>query len=125
METTLVKVFGETHTVQFPNVGQHMDIEAMKQSLTNGKYGEMVRAGVKTSDRNLDLVDAISTFSVLLPKIKDRFSGSLLSIEIKAGLELAKSYTEQYVPWYNNIMNQLDLEYKGLADAAKTKSEVV
>lgn len=117
MENAKVKLFGETFIVKFPNVSEHMEIEAMKQSLTNGKYGEMVRAGVRTTDRNLDLVDAISTFSVLIPDLKARYKGaSLMSIEVKDGLSIAKAYLTDYLPWYNAIMTKLDEEYKALGN---------
>ena len=117
-----VNVLGQDFLIGFPNVSQHMEIEAMKHSLTNGQYGEMVRAGVKTTDRNLDLVDSISVFSVLIPTLKDRLGDSTWrNMDMKTGLQIAKAYREEYYPWYNEIMTQLDKEYKEISNTAKNE----
>lgn len=36
----------KTFTAQFPNVGQLIDLESLKQALTNNRYGVMAASGV-------------------------------------------------------------------------------
>ena len=123
METTKVKIAGTDYQVKFPDVSEHMEIEALKQTYTNGKYGEMVRAGVRTTDRNLDMVDALCTFSVLIPDLRINLEKpSLFKLEIKQGLQVAKAYLEDYLPWYNKIMTELDEMYKNLVNESTAET---
>ena len=36
----------KSFTVSFPNVGQIIDVESLKQALTGGRYGVMASSGV-------------------------------------------------------------------------------
>lgn len=106
--------------VNFPNVGQLIDIEALKQAYTNGRYGSMVQAGVRTSNLILDYVDAISFIQTCVPQIAR-------IVEIKnysqmsplAAAEIVKTYKEQIEPWLGRCMEELynfDKEENGVEE---------
>ncbi len=99
-------------TVKFPNVGQMMDIESLKVALTGGKYGTFASSGVKSMYVALDMVDAISFFSVMCPKIKNFITTEDIDIDymmmnpssIKPLVDL---YKKSIAPWYDNIISEL------------------
>ena len=99
---------GEKVTVKFPNVGQMIDMESLKQSLTGNKYGSMSASGVKSMFFALDMVDALSFFEVMCPKIKR-------ILEVKSFTEMSPEemkpvvevYKEHVAPWYNKLLADL------------------
>lgn len=101
-------VKGEKFTVQFPNVGQLIDIESLKQAMTNNRYGAMAASGITSMYHALDAVDAIVFFQVVCPsillflRVKD-FS----SLPQETSKELVEVYKQQILPWYSDIMKEL------------------
>ena len=53
----------------FPNVGQLIDMESLKQALTNNRYGVMAQSGVASMYDALDMVDAIAFLQVVVPDV--------------------------------------------------------
>ena len=68
--STTITLAERSFVLQYPNVGQMMDIEIKKQSLSGGHYNLMVK-NASTQDRlmMLNFLDAYATFSVLNPDI--------------------------------------------------------
>lgn len=99
---------GEKITINFPNVGQMIDMESLKQSLTNNKYGAMSASGIKSMFYALDMVDALSFFEVTCPKIKKilkvRSFTEMSPEDMKPVVEV---YKEHVAPWYNNLLQDL------------------
>ena len=60
--------------VSFPNVGQLIDIANAKIRISNGNYKDYSTTASDLYTRGL--VEAIATFSVLLPELKDNIIGS-------------------------------------------------
>lgn len=110
MEKTIVLKFkgiGE-FPVKMPNVGQFMEIENLKIALTNGLYGEMVKQNTKLSNMNLDIVDSIANFRVLIPELKELSKITNFSeMDIFTAKSLAVVYKKQFAPWLNEIINEL------------------
>lgn len=103
-----INVLGVDYLIQFPNVGQLLDIESLKSALTNGTYGDLVRMNTITANNVLDIADAIATFSVLIPEIKKQLTvKSYTEIDAVTARKIAKSYREQYFPWFNEINEEL------------------
>jgi hypothetical protein len=100
---------GDSFVVDFPNVGQIMEIDSLKLALSNNKYSDMVRSGLKSMDATLDLIDTVAVFSILIPEFKRS-----LSLEDKTILELnpfdfakqVKVYKKQFFPWYGKLMDE-------------------
>ncbi len=94
--------------VKMPNVGQFMEIENLKIALTNGQYGDMVRQQTKLSNMNLDVVDTISNFRVLIPEFKDLAKIKNFSdMDMFEAKKLSVVYKKQFAPWLNEIINEL------------------
>ena len=121
MEQTIVKIGETSHTIPFPNVSQIMQIESLRMSLSSGKYGEMVEAATKSSMSNLDLVDTIATFTVMIPSLaKQLGKTSIGTMEMRESIQLIVAYKKQYLPWFNGINDAIkeDLD-KLMADEEK------
>lgn len=98
--------------VKFPNVGQLMDIESLKMALTGGKYGTFAASGIKSMYFVLDMVDAISFFSVMCPRLKNFITQEDVDVDYtqmkpENVKPLVDIYKKDVVPWYNKIMTNL------------------
>jgi len=119
-----IKVFDDEYMIPFPDVSEHMEIESMKMALTNNRYAAMAAsASIKSVTLNLDMVDAISTFSILSEDLKKRWlSGvTLKNIDMKLGSVLAHQYSEVYSPWYDGIMSEINKELEKLGYTTNDK----
>lgn len=103
-----LKITGKDYTVNFPTVGQILDIESLKSALTNGTYGDLVKMGTKTSIEALDLADTIATFSVLIPKLKEIIDvKTYTEMDPFTAKKLVTVYRKQFFPWFNEINKEL------------------
>lgn len=106
----LIKLQDNKFEVNFPNVGQIIDIEINKVSLGRGQYGNLVAAMSVGSVVALDLIDAFATFTVLIPdmikglNVKDLFELNPIDAQ-----ELVVQYKQVFFPWYNNIIEDLKI----------------
>ena len=102
------KVGERTFVVKFPNVGQIIDMESLKQALTNNRYGQMAASAVVSMYYALDLVDTIAFFQVCVPDAKKYFDVddfTALSPERMDGF--LEAYRNEIKPWYDNTMKEL------------------
>lgn len=96
---------GKTFTAKFPNVGQMIDMESLKQALTRGKYGQMAQSGVASAYFALDLVDAIAFFQVCTPMVGKHFEiRDYTEVDLNVADELVKAYREVIKPWYDQTL---------------------
>ena len=59
MERTKKFTIGsKSFVAKFPNVGQIIDIDSMKQALSSNRYGNMAASGVVSAYFALDLISA-------------------------------------------------------------------
>lgn len=98
--------------VKFPNVGQMIDIESLKNSLTMGKYGQFAASGVKSMYFILDVVDTIAFMTVMCPKLKNFITDEdsdkdYTQMKPEIVKELVMVYKKQILPWYSNILKLL------------------
>lgn len=97
--------------VKFPNVGQLIDIESLKNALTGGKYGSFAASGVRSMYFILDIVDTIAFFTVMCPKLKNFVTEEddvdYTKMKPESVKSLVKLYKEQVLPWYSKMMSQL------------------
>lgn len=99
---------GEKVTVNFPNVGQMIDMESLKQSLTGNKYGSMSASGVKSMFFALDMVDALCFFEVMCPKIKRIMEiKTFTTLNPEDMKDVVAAYKEHVAPWYNKMLADL------------------
>lgn len=99
---------GEKVTVTFPNVGQMIDLESLKQSLTGNKYGAMAASGVRSAFYALDMVDALAFFEVLCPRIRRMMQvKNLAELSPERMKIVVDAYKEHVQPWYNSLLENL------------------
>lgn len=100
------KQFGE-HVVTFPNVGQSISIQSLKDALSEGRYGNMARSGLKEAEEALDKIDSMATFSILIPELKSKLPKSFPELDQFVAKDIVKVYTKVFFPWYNEILQEL------------------
>lgn len=120
MENILLNIEDSSYKINFPNVGEMMEIEKMKSALTDGKYLEYNFSVLKNHQYLLDVVDTISYLSVLIPELKKDLEvkdwKKLSPIKAK---RLVKVYKSDFIPWYKKIfddLNNFDEEIKSKGD---------
>lgn len=92
----------------FPNVGQIIDLESMKQALTNSRYGQMAASGVASMYYALDLVDAIAFYHVVIPEVAKYYDiKNYASMEVDKIKDLLDAYQKDIKPWFSETMNEL------------------
>lgn len=105
---------------KFPNVGQIIDMESLKQALTNNRYGTMSASGIKSMYMALDLVDAIAFYQVCVPAVSKYFDiKNYANLELDQIKDLVDAYLNQIKPWYDELLAQL---YK-LSENVKDESD--
>ena len=108
-------------TATFPNVGQIIDIDAMKQALSSNRYGSMVASGLASAYYALDLIDAISFYQVVIPEVGRYFNITNYSeLSLEESQDLVKTFKEQIQPWYVETMNEIQKKKKKSMEDAKS-----
>lgn len=124
MERTKKFQIGEkTFTVDFPTIGQMIDMESLKQAYTNGRYGAMAQSPVVSMYRALDLVDAIAFYTICVPSVGKYYDISDYSaLAMDKMMELVNIYKKELRPWYDGILNEMTKMSNGNEDGnAETK----
>lgn len=103
---------GKKFTIKFPNVGQMIDIESMKNALTGGKYGSFAASGIKSMYFVLDIVDTIAFLTVMCPKLRNFVTEEEDNIDYtqmkpETVKTLIDIYKKDILPWYSKILEQL------------------
>lgn len=115
--TTKVKIEKEIYEVKYPNVGEQLQIESVKELLSNGKYAQLAATGSKTATQLLDFIDAVSYFTVLIPAIKEKidlknFTGADPMFQKRLSKAFFKYYFEFIIPVEIEINKEVELEEK-------------
>lgn len=116
-----VTIGKKSFVVDFPNIGQIIDIESMKQALTNNRYGVMAASNVRSAYYALDIVDAVAFLTIAAPSIGKYYNVSnyteLLPDKVKEFLDV---YLTQLKPWYDKTLNELKNPVSDGSDAKET-----
>ena len=118
----MLKIGEQNFEVKYPTVGELMEIENKRMLLTQDKYPEYVSARMKTLSMvfNIDLVDALSHFSVLIPGLSKKLNvDSFLEIDPITGKALVEVYKKEFVPWYEELMKAIHGHLTGEDDGDK------
>jgi hypothetical protein len=119
-KSTIVKMFGRSYEVPFPSTGDFLSIQTM--------YSRLIRTGVypdlKIAKRDglyADIIaEAIATFSVLIgDKLRaDMNTDSLLKLPLEQMFELTFAYKDDYINFYEEIMEVISNPKKEAKEAA-------
>ena len=106
--STMITIGKKSFVVEFPNVSQILDIESMKQALTNNRYGIMAKSDIKSMYYALDVVDAVSFLTVVAPEVGRYFNvGNYLSLSPEKVQEFVDVYQKDIYPWYAQTLEEL------------------
>lgn len=98
--STELKIKGNSYKVSFPTVGQLIQIESLKITLSNGKYGEMLQSNMISMLNALDYIDMIAYFSTVCPDILKDAKVDLSKIDALDAMELLDVYKNQFIPFW-------------------------
>jgi hypothetical protein len=100
-----IKIGENTYLINFPNNGQLIDIERRKINLTDGTHKDMLMSSQLSTQQAYMLVEAITTFTVLIPDLlKDLTVKSLLELTPMQSKGIVNEYIKKYYPWFNKWM---------------------
>lgn len=98
-----ISIGPNVYPIKQPTNGQLIDIESSKSSLTRGTHSDMLRGASSAAQAYL-LTEVISTFNILIPKLKtDLNATSLLDLTPIQTRNMCKVYTEIVYPWLEQI----------------------
>ena len=104
----VLKIDDNEYSINFPTVGDLIDIEILKSHYSKGKYLSMLGTRTVTSNFALDMIDAVSHFSVLIPSLKEDLKvKSLMDLSIPDSKELVDVYRKEFTPWFNGWLEIL------------------
>lgn len=89
-----------SYRVEYPNYRQHIQIESLKQRLTNDHYHSMNETRNAISDRVMTMIDCISHFTVLIPELEKDLNVSLLDLSPIDSMPILKCFSNQFWPWF-------------------------
>ena len=114
-----VTIGEKSFVVNFPNVGQMIDIESMKQSLTGNRYGSMASSGIASMYMALDVVDTISFLTICVPDIAKYYNiQDYTTLPADKMNQYVKLYKDEILPWYNKIL----MELRGITDDSEKEN---
>ena len=95
-----LKIKKNSYEVSFPTVGELIQIESLKITLSNGKYGEMLQSNMVSMLNALDYIDMVAYFSTLCPDILRDSKVDLTKIDALDAVELLEVYKDQFIPFW-------------------------
>ena len=96
-------ILGNSYSLDFPNVGQLISIERLKIKMSDSTYNQLLFGTTRQSQLAFTAVEAIATFTVLIPKIKEDLTlKSLLDLPLPRVKELTDVYEKKFYPWYKD-----------------------
>ncbi len=114
-----VTIGERSFVVNFPNVGQMIDIESMKQSLTGNRYGSMASSGIASMYMALDVVDTIAFLTICVPDIAKYYNiQDYTMLPADKMNQYVKLYKDEILPWYNKIL----MELRGITDDSENEN---
>lgn len=123
--TKSFKIGQKQFTVKFPNVGQIIDLDAMKQALSGNRYGSMAASGLASAYYALDLIDAIAFYQVVCPEVGRYYDiKNYAEMELDKIEDLMKAWKDEIQPWFIDTMNEIrGVSKQSMEDADNTEGE--
>lgn len=86
--------------INYPNVGQHIDIETTRAVLANGMYDTLATSRLKSTNLAARQIAACAFFTVCIPKLKELLRvDSLMQLQRDEMIEVVKVYEKEIMPW--------------------------
>ena len=103
-----IKLQGNEYKVEFPSMGQLMDIESRKMALAQGQYGPMSRTINDHTKFVINSIDAFATFITLVDFSKDLKVDSIFDLKVNEAKEIMEQYNTVYKPWFDGWMEEIN-----------------
>lgn len=112
------------YSIEFPNVGQYMEIESNKLDYSNNKYSSFITSRTFSALRAVQIVECVSILSVLCPNLfKDMKVENYSEIDAKDFVELIKIYQKEISPWYSKWFNEFNKVFEDINKEDKKLKE--
>lgn len=110
-KTIKIKLQENEYAVNFPNVGQVIDIEVKKSMYSARQYSYLALSNLKSSNYALDLIETIAIFTTLIPKLEaDLKVKTLFELDLISIKELVDQYKKVFLPWYEGWKQIIQLD---------------
>lgn len=102
-----ITILGNSYMVNFPNVGQFIDIKVQEQKLSKGFSKELLLGTGEDVDAYL-YITAYAHVKVMIPELyRDLKVDDLLQLSLEDFETITKVYLEQIKPWLDSVKNEL------------------
>lgn len=93
---------GREYEIEFPTVGEYIEIENKKIQISKGFWSELLGARTISSLRSVQIIECISIISVLCPAILEDMKVDIKNIDILDFTKILKLYQDKIQGWYSN-----------------------
>lgn len=105
-KTVKVDIKGNSYEVSFPNTGNFIDIQCLKNRITSDNYNVLVNSSDGYGAYARLLCDMIATYNIMIPELKKDINvQSILGLNMIESKILLDSYTKQYLPFFSEWMD--------------------
>ena len=100
---------GEECQIEFPTVGQYLDIENQKLIQSDGQWVNLIKNQTISALRSIQIIECVSILMVLCPKLfKNMKVLSYKEIDAIDFIELLSIYNNEINPWYTEWFKQFN-----------------
>ncbi len=101
--TIIFSVKGNQYNIDFPTVGQFIQMESRRMILSKGTYRDLISSNMISSFQAYQLIDMVVTLEAICPKlIADLKVDSIEELDLFDSLELLEDYIKVVNPWTND-----------------------
>ena len=100
---------GQEYTIEFPTVGEYMEIENQKLIQSNGQWVNLIKNQTVSAFRSIQIIECVSILIVLCPKLFENMKViSYKDIDAIDFIKLLTIYNDEIGPWYNAWFKQFN-----------------
>lgn len=114
------------YKIEFPTVGQYIDIETEKIELSSGKWSDLVISRTVSAYRAIQLVECIAVLKILCPKLfEDMKVSDYKDIDAIDFTLLLKLFTKEINPWYSSWFKEFNDVLKDISEGEQEIKEEI
>lgn len=110
---------GNSYSIEYPTVGQYLDIENEKIKLSQGNWGKLVVAGTISAYRATQIIDCVANLKILCPQIFKDMKVDVFEIDAKDFAPLVLLFQNKVRKWYNEWFDA----FNAIFEESKSESE--
>lgn len=115
---------GEEYQIEFPTVGEYIDIENQKLIQSNGQWVNLLKNQTVSALRSIQIIECVSILMILCPKLFTNMKvTSYKEIDAIDFLALLTLYTKEINPWYAEWFKQFNDIILGVNEKLKKEEE--